>query len=311
MWSAMQAIDILGLGAVALDDHLFVEAYPPPDSKTRVTRLERHCGGLTGTALVAAARLGACCAYAGVMGHDHLSDFVLRRLEREGIDVSHVPRRPRAGPVHSHIIVGQRRGSRNVFSHVPPLVGASLRTPAALIRSCRVLLVDHISVPGMVRAARLAREAGIPVVADIEKDHHPQCQELLALANHLIISQAFAQRLTGARSPARAASKLARPDCQVVAVTCGAQGCWYLARDWSAPRHQPAFKVKAVDTTGCGDVFHGAYAFGLARGMPLEQRIRLAAATAALKAAKPGGQSGIPSPRAVRRFLNDKRLGSR
>ena len=306
----MQAFDILGLGAVAVDDLLFVEAYPPPDTKTRITRLERHCGGLTGTALVAAARLGACCAYAGMMGRDDLSDFVLRRLEREGIDVSRVLRRRQAGPAHSHIIVDQRHGTRNVFSHVPPLVGASLRTPAALIRSCRVLLVDHISVPGMVRAARVAREAGIPIVADIEKDRHPQCRELLALADHLIISEAFAQRLTGARSPAQAALKLARPDRQVVAVTCGAQGCWYLARGWPAPRHQPAFKVKAVDTTGCGDVFHGAYAFGLARGMPLEERIRFAAATAALKATKPG-QAGIPSARAVRRFLNHKRPAAR
>jgi sulfofructose kinase len=77
-----------------------------------------------------------------------------------------------------------------------------------------------------------------------------------------------------------------------------------MARDWSAPKYQPAFRVKAVDTTGCGDVFHGAYAFALARGMALEERIRLAAATAALKATQPGGQAGSPSLRAVRRYLN-------
>jgi sulfofructose kinase len=302
-----QTIDILGLGAVAVDDLLYVDAYPPPDAKARVLRHERHCGGLAATALVAAARLGGQCAYAGVLGNDELSGFALTCMEREGIDVSRVPRKPSAGPVHSYIIVDQRRGTRNIFSHEPRVVGASLRTPAALIVSCRVLLVDHLGVPGMIRAARLARRAGIPVVADIESDRDPQIQQLLALADHLIISQGFARRLTGARSAEKAVRTLARPDRQVTVVTCGAEGCWYLEQGWSLPKHQPAFKVEAVDTTGCGDVFHGAYAFALARGMALEERVRLASATAALKATQPGGQAGIPSLRVVRRYLNHER----
>jgi ribokinase len=300
----VKRIDILGLGAVAVDDLLFVEAYPAPDAKALVLRQERHCGGLAATALVAAARLGARCAYAGVLGYDELSVFALACLEREGIDVSATERKPSAGPGHSHIVVDQRRGTRNIFSYERRVVGASRRTPAALIASCRVLLVDHLGVPGMIRAARLARRAGISVVADIESRRHPQCNQLLELVDHLIVSRDFAGALTGAKSPEQAVRKLARPDRHVSAVTCGADGCWYMARDWSAPKYQPAFRVKAVDTTGCGDVFHGAYAFALARGMALEERIRLAAATAALKATQPGGQAGSPSLRAVRRYLN-------
>jgi ribokinase len=166
--------------------------------------------------------------------------------------------------------------------------------------------VDHLGVPGIIRAARLARRAGIPVVADIESDRDPQIHQLLALTDHLILSRGFATALTGAKSPELAVRKLARPDRQVAAVTCGDQGCWYLARGWSLPKYQPAFRVKAVDTTGCGDVFHGAYAFALVRGMALEERIRFASATAALKATRPGGQAGIPPLAAVRRFLNNE-----
>ena len=125
-----------------------------------------------------------------------------------------------------------------------------------------------------------------------------------ALADHLILSRDCARAITGTRSPAQAVRKLARPDRQVAVVTCGDEGCWYLAQGDAVPRRQPAFKVEAVDTTGCGDVFHGAYAFALARGLGLEDRIRFAAAAAALKATRPGGQAGIPSLRAVRRFLN-------
>ncbi len=299
----MISFDVLGLGAVAVDDFLYVEAYPPPDTKARVTRLERHCGGLAGTALVTAARLGARCAYAGVMGRDELSSFVLDCLEREGIDVSAVERKSAAGPGHSHIIVDLRRGTRNVFSFNPAVMGAGMRAPAALIRSSRVLLVDHVGVPGLVRAARIARSAGIPVVADIERLHHPQIQQLLALADHLIASQTFARQLTGVRRPERALLKLVRADREVAAITCGAEGCWFLERGWPAPKHLPAFKIKAVDTTGCGDVFHGAYAFALARGLPLEERMRIASAAAALKA-RGTGQNGIPSWRAIRRFIS-------
>jgi len=89
----------------------------------------------------------------------------------------------------------------------------------------------------------------------------------------------------------------------VVVVTCGADGCWYLEPGSATPRHQPAFTVKVVDTTGCGDVFHGAYATGLARGMPVAERIRFAAAAAALKATQTGGQAGIPSLAEVQSFL--------
>jgi len=301
--SPVKRIDILGLGAVAVDDLLYVEAYPPPDGKARVIDRDRQCGGLTAMALATAARLGADCAYAGVLGNDELSAFVLRCLQQAGVETSCVQRSPRARPVHSSIVVDRRRGTRNIFFDLNGVVGAGAHTPVSLITSARVLFVDNLGVPGMVRAARLARRAGIPVVADFENDQHRQFPQLLPLADHLILSQGFAGKITGARSPEQAVRKLARPDRQVAVVTCGDKGCWYLAGGSSSPQYQPAFKVKAVDTTGCGDVFHGAYAFALANGMALEVRIRFAAATAALKATRAGGQTGIPSLAAVRKFL--------
>ncbi len=298
-----KTIDVLGLGAVAVDDFIFVEAYPPADSKARVLRRERHCGGLAATALVAAARLGGRCAYAGVLGKDELSEFALNCLKAEGIDIRHAQRTDAARPVYSNIVVDERRGTRNVFFDVEKVIGAGLHTPASLIASSRVLFADNLGVRGTLRAARLARRAGIPVVADFDNDQHPLFGELLALTDHLILSQDFAAVLTGTRVPQKALRKLATDDRQVVVVTVGAAGCWYWAKGCNAPTHQPAFKVKVVDTTGCGDVFHGAYAFGLARNLPVAEGIRLAAATAALKATRPGGQAGIPSFAAVQKLL--------
>jgi sugar/nucleoside kinase (ribokinase family) len=302
----MAPTDVLGLGCAAVDDLLYVDAYPPADAKVRVRRRERQCGGLTATALVAAARLGARCAYAAILGTDADSEFVIASLGREGIDVGHVVRREGARPIHSTIIVDEGRLTRTIFFDLAGSVGADPELPPAeVIRSARVLYVDHYGIEGMVRSARIARSAGIPVVADLERNEWPGFPELLGLVDHLIVSRDFAERLTGDGDPARAVGKLWAADRQAVVVTCGAEGCWYRGPGPDGVRHHPAFAVRAVDTTGCGDVFHGAYAEALARGDDLGRRIRFASAAAALKATRPGGQAGIPTRAAVEAFLSD------
>jgi sugar/nucleoside kinase (ribokinase family) len=297
--------DILGLGCVAIDDLLSVAAYPPADAKVPVQRRERQCGGLTATALVAAARLGARCAYAGILGDDDLSEFVVDRLRQEGIDVSLIRRRAGARPIYSIVIVDEGRQTRTIFYDLHGVFGAQPDWPEEqVIRASRVLFVDHFGVEGMIRAARIARAAGIPVVADFESNHMPQFPDLLALVDHLIVSQEFAQTLTGEADPRLAVQRLWTGERKAVTVTGGAAGCWHLDRAGDA-RHCPAFPVRVVDTTGCGDVFHGAYAAVLARDLPFRDRIRFASAAAALKATQRGGQAGSPTRAAVEAFLKE------
>ena len=111
----VECFDILGLGCTAVDDLIYVENYPAADSKVRVRRRERQGGGLTGTALVAAARMGARCQYAGGLGSDELSRFIERRLQEEGIGLEHLDRRDDARPVHSVIVVDESRHTRTIF----------------------------------------------------------------------------------------------------------------------------------------------------------------------------------------------------
>ena len=296
--------EVLGLGCVAVDDVLFVPSHPAPDTKLQVSRRERHCGGLTATALVAAARLGCRCAYAGALGSDADSQFVLEALATAGVETRQVVPRPRIRPVRSVILVEEPTGARTILYDVSGALGADPKRPArALIESSRVLLVDRWGMPGMIRAARLARRAGIPVVGDLETFELPRFEELLALADHLIVSESFARRYTGARHAREGVRRLWRPDRAVVVVTAGAAGCWWTDGAQRAPQRCAAFAVKAVDTTGCGDVFHGAYAAALAKGLATKERLRVASGAAALKATRPGGQSGIPTWRTLTAFL--------
>lgn len=295
--------DVLGLGIVAVDDLYYVARFPEPDTKRPLLAERRQGGGLTGTALVAAARLGARAAYCGVMGHDDLAIFTLHELAREGVDCSPVLRQDGARPIHAVIIVEQATGQRTIlYTHAGFVTPAPVDISEALIARCRVLMMDGYAGEGGVAAAQIARRLGIPFVADIERLEEPSTLALFDLADHLIVGAETAAQVTGARDPATAAAILARAGRPCCAVTAGAQGCWY-AVNGGPVQHFPAFQVQVVDTTGCGDVFHGAYAAALAAGARIERAIAVATAAAGLKATQPGGRLGIPDRATVEAYL--------
>ena len=212
--------DVLALGVTAVDDFLYVATFPAADEKTQVSFSARQCGGLSATALVAAARLGASCAYAGSLGEDELSQFVGSTLEREAIDMSCVVARADATPVHSTIVVDTSTGTRNIFFEVKGFSGADESQPdEELIKAARVLFVDPYGIEGMLRAAKIARKNSIPIVADIERMSAPRFEELLALVDHLIVSEKFAMLFTRRSTPQAAASALWTKDRAVVIVT--------------------------------------------------------------------------------------------
>src|SRR5467141_1254157 len=128
--SATERFDVLGLGCAAVDDLLYVNSFPPADTKVRVEQALRRCGGLTGAALVTAARLGARCAYAGCLGTDEHSQHVANNFTSEAVDISHAPRLATARVVHSTIVVGKDCGSRNVLFEDEGTIGAHDSLPA-------------------------------------------------------------------------------------------------------------------------------------------------------------------------------------
>jgi sulfofructose kinase len=303
------SIDVLGLGAVAVDDLVYLDEYPRPDSKVRVIRRERHAGGLTGTALVAAARMGRRCSYAGCLGDDELSRFILGSFAAERVDTADVVSRPGARPFHSTILVDMKDLTRTILSDASGVVGADPSGPTeALIRSAKVLFVDHVGLEGMVRAARIARATAIPVVADFERRLESPFDELLALVDHPVVPMEFAREISGASDGASAVRALGNDRRSAVVVTDGTAGSWYASRERPGRVfHQPAFRVETADTNGCGDDFHGCYTALLCEGMPMERRVRFAAAVAAVKATRRGGQQGIPSRAEAERFLVERR----
>jgi sulfofructose kinase len=300
--------DVLGFGAVAVDDLVYLDGYPLPDSKTPVCAEQREGGGLAGTALVAAARLGARAAYLGILGQDELSRFTIAELEREGVDCTHVRRAEGARPVHSTIIVDRCSGQRTILycmAGVTPMTRADLT--ADLLGATRVLFVDSTMAPAALYALDLARAQHIPVVADLEHAHREGVLELARGVDHLIVGSDFAAQATGESDPAEMVLALRSPLHTACVVTAGSRGCWYTSRQLGdGVHHTPACQVQVVDTTGCGDVFHGAYAASIARGDGVARAIAIATTAAGLKATQPGGRRGIPDRNTLERFLREQ-----
>jgi sulfofructose kinase len=107
--------------------------------------------------------------------------------------------------------------------------------------------------------------------------------------------------MTGITHLGEALAHYARGRTNFLAVTDGEHGTY----SWREGRitHHAAFAVKAVDTLGAGDTWHGAFAFALVEGLPLDAAIRFASAAAAIKVTRPGGPLGAPTKAEVLAFL--------
>ena len=290
---------------MCVDDLLYLDHFPHPNEKIHIQSRRRQGGGLTGTAIVAAARQGAKAAYCGRLGSDELSQYSLKELEREGVDTSPTQLNTEYTPSYSVILVDTSCGSRAILSDVSGIKEPDLALITDdLILSSRVLFIDYLSHQAGIQAAGIARAHGIPVVADLEPASLGLSERdlFLSLVDHLIVGIEFAGALTQKQNVEEMVRQIANPQRAACVVTAGANGCWY-SESGGEVRHFPAYQVNVVDTTGCGDVFHGTYAAALARGESVSRAVQVASASAALKATFPGGREGIPGLTAVEDFI--------
>jgi len=300
--------DVLGIGGCAVDELVMLDRFPEPDSKMPVQGLQRQGGGLTATALTAAARLGAGAAYCARLGGDELSLYTLDQLELEGVDCSPCRRQPAGRPDHSVILIDTVRHTRTILYDRGDFDPGADWVTSQLVGRCRVLLIDHRAPLAGLRAAVTANALGIPVVADVEWEVFPGIDAFLAAVDHLIIGSRLARLWSKAGTAEGALEALRSAGRACAVVTDGGNGCWY-SENGGRPRYQPAFQVEVADTTGCGDVFHGAYAAALARGLPVEQAVRIASGAAAVKATRTGGRAGIPNWVQLQEFLRSQAGG--
>jgi len=300
--------DIVGLGVCTIDILIRVPELPSSEGVQRASQTCLQGGGPVATALAAAARLGAKTLMLDRQGDDWRGDLIRNGLEELGVMTDLCERVPGASSALASIWVRERDGARTIAydpGSLDPLQPADL--PTGVIEQARILHTNGRHQPAWFAAARRARDAGVAVSFDGGANRfRPEMREYLPWIDLAIVSLDWAERFSGCPDPIEAGKRIRAAGPSLVAVTDGTRGSWVAHEDsWF---HQPAFRVPdTIDTTGCGDVYHGAFLAGWAWGWSLERCAQIASAAAAINSRAMGGRGCLPSLTEAETFLRQAR----
>ena len=288
----MANFDVLGIGLNATDTLLIIPHFPAYAGKEMFLEEILSPGGQVASAMVTCARLGLKTKYIGTVGDDERGRIQLESLQGTGIDIGDVLIRKGVPNQSAYILIDQSTGERTVFWRRDE--GLRL-DPSEIteeqIRSARLLHIDGHDTPAVERAAMLARKHGIPVTVDVDTIYQG-FDRVLANVDYLIASSEFPVRWTNEPDPFKALETIQKEfKMKVAAMTLGAHGS--LARMDGKFYYSPAFVVNCLDTTGAGDVFHGAFCYAVLQGMPMRETLDFSNAMAALNCTEIGARGGI------------------
>jgi sugar/nucleoside kinase (ribokinase family) len=302
---------VVGVGQISLDRVVTAPHWPRPGAKLALASAPAlHPGGQVATALLAAVTLGCSGRLLGAVGGDPDADLALARLRAAGVDLAGVRRVAGAATRSALVLVDERDGERSVLGHRDArlaLRSADLSREA--IRTARVLLLDGEDPDAARWAVAVAREAGLACVLDLERAD----PDRLALARSVdfpIVSESFAAELSNSDAVEQGAARglleeLVAAGARMAVITCGARGAFGFAHGQHLA--QPAIGVDALDTTGAGDVFRGAFAWAVLGGASARRALALAAAAGGLACRGVGAQGSLPTPAELEEWAPDSR----
>lgn len=284
---------VFGIGQCSLDYIGRIAAYPPPDVKCEFSDLGVQGGGPVATALVALKRWGFDAFMAGVAGDDDFGAQITSSLTAEGIDTGGLVIRQNQHSQFAFIVSEPATARRTIFWQRPtgqPLQPEEL--DLNLLLKCSALHTDGLFPEASLFACRKAKEAGIPVIVDAGTLRDGML-EIARLSDCCVTSETFSNALSP--TPEETCRVLAGLGVRFTGVTLGAKG--YIALVDGRFIRKPAYPAIAIDTTGCGDVFHAGLTYGIVRGWNAEKSLDLGAWAAARVSEHTGGRSGIPTIR--------------
>jgi sulfofructose kinase len=298
----MAEFDVVGVGLNATDTLLLVPHFPAYAGKAPFEEEVMSPGGQVASAMVACARLGLRVKYIGSIGDDERGRIQMESLRGTGINLDHVQLRKNCPNQSAYIIVDRSTGERTVLWRRAEClrIDPAQITPEQ-ITGARLLMIDGHDTPAVARAAEIARRHGIPVVVDVDTIYHG-FDKVLPNVDYLVASSEFPTTWTGERDPFVALETLQNEfGMKVAAMTLGAHGA--LARVDGRFVYSPAYVVNCIDTTGAGDVFHGAFCYAVLQGMPIRDVLEFSNAMGALNCTALGARGGIRGVEDVRALM--------
>jgi sugar/nucleoside kinase (ribokinase family) len=293
--------DVVGMGLNSVDFLCVVPEFPTINSKMRILKFSKQGGGQVATAMVALSRWGARTRYIGKIGGDELGQLSLTSLREEGVDISSVTIEPSATNQYAMILVDGPSGERTIlWDRDERLMYREGELRKDSVCSGKILHLDGHDIRAALQCARWAKEEKIPTIIDLDKVE-PLTSELIQEIDFVVTSARFPTLFTGISDREKALMELQKHTLGFLCATLGHEGA--MAMVGGEILYVKGFKVKAVDTTGAGDVFHAGFIYGLLQNWEVTEILRFANAVAALKCRDLGGRKGIPTLEEVQKFL--------
>jgi sulfofructose kinase len=295
--------DVVGVGLNATDTLILLSHFPAYAGKVAFDREILSPGGQVASAMVTCSKLGLRVKYIGTVGDDERGRVQLESLQRSDINLDDVEVRANCPNQTAYILIDRATGERTVLwqrNECLRLDPTSI-TPEK-ITCARLLHIDAHDTPAVARAAEIANEHNIPVTVDVDTIYHG-FDRVLPHVDYLVASSEFPVQWTNERDPFRALEMIQEEyRIPVAAMTLGAHGA--LARMHGRFIYSPAFVVNCADTTGAGDVFHGAFCYAVLQNMPMRETLEFSNAMAALNCTALGARGGISTIEEARALMN-------
>lgn len=299
---------IIGLGCIAFDQILATNA-KWKDEKGKIVRREFRFGGNVRNSLVAVASLGVKAAYIGTMSGEEKWKSALDDFKDNGVSTEFVDFSDKSHPAEATIVI-TGDGERFIVYDDTPLHHLGLPSEDKIekaLAGADLLLVDAgICPPGTLDVIKRCTDLKIPIILDAEQFFIEKkiIQEMIALSTDLILPLNFARQVSGKEEVSEVINSFCNDSKNLVVVTEGAKGCYFREKGSSITQHMSAYEINAVDTNGTGDIFHGAYAYGLLNGMKTIENLEFASAAAASVASLPHGSLRKPSLSKIKEFIS-------
>jgi sulfofructose kinase len=299
--SRQSGVDVVGVGVNAVDTLIQLPRFPAPDSKLEFAASAVMPGGQVASAMIACRKWGLSTRYVGKIGDDAYGELHHKEFQRDGVEFELI-RVDGCASQSSFILVDQSSGERTVLWKRDERVALQAEDlQREWIVDARALLVDGHDTSAATCAARWARDAAIPVTADLD-NLYPGVEVLLEKVDFVVTSKEFPERLTGEKNLLKSLPIIQKNfKNRLTAATLGRDGV--LAWDGSAFSYFPAYRVNAVDTTGAGDIFHAAFVYSQLEGWELEEQLSFSCAAAGLNCTGAGARGHIASIGEIRKFM--------
>lgn len=301
--------DIIGIGASTLDILTSVDAFPQGREVHEAKDVKMEGGGPVATALAAAAKLGGRCQMLDEVGDDSVGKAICADFEKYGVDTSAIYLSKGKASAVASVMVNSL-GERAVYYRKGGTEDLSMDMRKEALNRIpygKVLHINgrHLSI--LEEAIDVAHRAGVFVSFDGGADRYrPETRELAEQAEICIVARDFAEKYTGMNEYEGMVRALFSKRTMIAGVTDGVRGSYIMERGGSV-FHQPAYKMeRIVDTTGCGDSYHGAFLYGWTLGWDAMKCARIASCVAAMNTQALGGRSALPSLQETNDFIANR-----